>query len=233
LGIFLPGEARARCTAGKRCAEQVDTVPVVAADGVLRVDLVPYPGGADAVVGYRPPLTPHWASHLRPVSPTDEGSGLGTRCCELDAQSSDVLSTDALGRPAALLLDRLMTEYPACVVASVADERRCLVALRTSSFHADLPSGYQFELTVPPSDEVPPAPLYASGVYGWAVWWIWEASRVLERQRLWPDLPPPPSRLAIGHAGRVRQLAVDEVYRTQWPLPPRRRTAEWWDDVLD
>lgn len=58
-----------------------------------------------------------------------------------------MVSAAALGGPTVLALDRLMTHFPAGWIASVFEPGRCLMNVRTSRHHEDVPHGCQFVLT--------------------------------------------------------------------------------------
>ncbi|MFF2941257.1 hypothetical protein ACFVSQ_15590 [Streptomyces niveus] len=234
MGMLTPDEwVPALYPSGRQGAAQVDTHPILGTDGVLRIHLTSYPATALQEFGRAPDLTLHLAAYLRPgpCGRTTAWLGAGADGCTA-AGSASVVSAHAAGRPAGLVLDQLMAAFPGCRVAAVFEADRCVVAVRTSLFHdGGVPHGYQFVLTPERQDTAGPLSLYASGVFGWARWWLKETSRLQDRQCLWDELPHPPEQLVLVHAWREHPLHVSEAAeRAQWPSPPDR-AMEWWSSM--
>lgn len=222
MGMLTPEEwVPALYPSGRQCAARVDTHPILGTDGVPRIHLTSYPAAALQEVGCMPNLRLHLAAYLRPAPCASTTSQLGEHPDgRLAADSAPVVSTQALDRPAGLELDRLMTEFPETRVAAVFEPSRCLVAVRRSLRYEDAQHGFQFALTPSLPDMAGPLSLYASGVYGWARWWLEENGRLQDRQCLWDELPQPPEELVLVHAWQEHVLHVSEVERTHWPAPP-------------
>lgn len=146
---------------GRRYATQVDTHTVRGADGVVRIHLKPY----SAVAKFRQaPEMLHLAAYLRPKPCEATQRLLGERADGARwAENASVISAAALGAPAGLVLDRLMTQFPAGWIASVIEPDRCRVAVRTSLHHEDVPHGLQFVLTPDSVDAFNPLWLYGVG----------------------------------------------------------------------
>lgn len=230
--MFMPDEwVPALYSFGRQCAAQVDTHPILSEDGEPRIYLTSYPAAAPRESGCLPNLSLHLAAYLRPASCLGTTSRLGVVVDGTHAaESASVVSTQALDRPAGLVLDQLVTSFPGCRVAAVFESSRCLVAVRTSSLHEEVPSGLQFVLTPERPDRAGPLSLYASGVYGWARWWLEESTRLQARQCLWDELPKPPDQLMLVHAWHEYSLHISEVESAHWPLPPDWEMA-WWNDM--
>lgn len=124
-----------------------------------------------------------------------------------------------------------MASLAGCRVAAVFGAGRCVVAVRTSLFDdGGVPHGYQFVLTPEREETAGPLSLYASGVLGWARWWLEETGRLRDRQCLWDELPQPPDQLVLVHAWQEHPLRLSEAERAQWPLSPDW-TMEWWNSM--
>ncbi|MGW0885690.1 hypothetical protein [Streptomyces sp. NPDC002671] len=212
-------------------AAQVATQPARGPDGVMRIDVTAVPASGAEADG-EPELAVHQAAYLRPEPSALTVSGLGVRVDSYRvALSASAVSTPEAGRPAALEVDQLMARLPGCLVVSVYKRNRCLVALRASTPQEVPPHGYQFVLSPehPDPDAAGVMPLYASAVLGWARWRLEENSRLHQRRCRLDELPPPPDRLILGHAGQDHVLHVSEVERASWPTPLDWQATSWTD----
>lgn len=216
---------------GRHYAAEIATRAALGPDGDLRVHLTTFPAGSlDEGVG-EPELTVHRAVHLLPASCRETASRLGLNGDgHPAAQNASVVSTRAAHGPASLEVDQLMARLPGCVVGAAFEPDGCLVAVRT---HRDpVPHGYRFVLAAERADGPVPMPLYASAVYGWIRWWLEQTSCPQQRKAL-GDLPQPPARLLLQHAGQEHGLEVSEVERAQWPAPATGVSDRWLEASED
>ncbi|MEV7869151.1 hypothetical protein AB0P17_24360 [Streptomyces sp. NPDC088124] len=137
-------------------------------------------------------------------------------------------------QPPFLALDAMMRRYPqASVCGAVIDERSCIVGIRTGDpFGAnghDSDAGFAVMMTC---EDDAPAPLFASALDGWRIWWRRRASELTGRIVRDSDLPPPPLDLNMRVQERSFQIRLEDHERTVWPQlpPPPPPPPDWSDD---
>lgn len=143
------------------------------------------------------------------------------------AESSSVLVTHAMGQdqPPMLVLDSTIRRYPgAAAVGVIVDHDTCLVGLRTQFWtppgtpEIDRDVGYTVTMTTV-GEERGPLTLYASALYGWAMWWVINAQDLSSRERFLKDLPPPPLELELFEARVPHRVTLSNPERSSWPTP--------------
>jgi hypothetical protein len=132
-----------------------------------------------------------------------------------------------------LMLDTNMRRFPgAAAVGVIIDRRTCLVGLRTTRWQTvganNVDTGYAVTMTS--SSEKPgPVTLFASALYGWAIWWVQNARELSSRPRVVGDVPPPPLELELVEARVSHRVTLSQPERTSWPTGPSR-PRNWLDD---
>lgn len=233
-------------------AAQVDTHAVRGEGSTLQIQVTRYipeepwydePDTLDThLMVLAPPLRERMRKAIMPVRYGVEEKAfyvLDGPAYERTLNLATVVVTAAQDRPALLVLDHAMRQYPSAMAVGVVGDRDVLVGLRTTSIWSlpgadpmDANRGYAVTMT-PAVDGPAPRTLYASALWGWATWWLHNADILSGRERSLNELPPPPLALDIVEARRCHRTYLSQPERTSWPRPPQLPRDSWEDHGLE